>query len=95
MTVFRDKRVFDQTVLLLDGVHFDALIPVEVIRVVLNVWARDHRLVRPIPDPTLVQTSPEYQHRLKTELWLVERPRRIALLPRCEGWDKERYRFLR
>ena len=80
MTMFRDKRVFDQVVLLFDGVHFDAPIPVEVIRVVLNVWAMDHRLVRPIPDPTLVQTSPECQHRLKTEVWPVERLRRIALL---------------
>ena len=79
----------DQTVPLLGGIHFDAPISTRVIRVVLSAWIRDHRLVHPIPDPTLVRTSPEYQRWLMTDVWPVERLRRIALLRQVEGWDRE------
>ena len=79
----------DQTVPLLEGIHSDAPISAGVIRAVLNAWVRAHRLVRPIPDPTMVQTLPEYQHWLRTEVWPIERPRRIALLRQLEGWDEE------
>ena len=62
----------DQTVPLLGGIHFDAPISAGVIRVVLSAWIRDHRLVRPIPDPTSVRTSLEYQRWLMTDVWPVE-----------------------
>ena len=77
----------DQTVPLLDGIYQDAPITAGIVKAVLSTWVRDHRLVRSIPDPTLVQTSPDYQHWLKTMVWPVERPRRIALLRQLEGWD--------
>ena len=60
---------------------------VGVIKVVMSALVRDHRLVCPIPDLTLVETSPEYQHWLRTEVWPIEGPRRIALLRQLEGWD--------
>ena len=45
--------------------------------------------MRPIPNPTSVQTSPEYLHWLKTNVWPIERKRRVALLEQIEGWGKE------
>ena len=78
----------DQTLPNLDGVHFDARLTSGVIRVVLNAWVRNNRLVHPIRDPTSVQISPEYLHWLKTVVWPIERPRRVALLRQAEGWDK-------
>ena len=41
----------------------------------------------PISDSTLVLTTPESQHWLRTEVWPIERPRKIALLRQLERWD--------
>ena len=72
---------------MLDGVHCDALITAGVVKTVMSAWDRDRCLVYPIPDPTLVQTTPEYQHWLRTEIWPIERPRKITLLRQPERWD--------
>ncbi|KDP29015.1 hypothetical protein JCGZ_19504 [Jatropha curcas] len=43
-------------------------------------------MVRPLPNPAGVQTSPEYRTWFIAVIWQVERPRRTALLSALEGW---------
>ncbi|KDP39404.1 hypothetical protein JCGZ_03686 [Jatropha curcas] len=43
-------------------------------------------MVRPLPNPASVQTSPEYRAWFITAVWPIERPRRTALLSALEGW---------
>ncbi|KDP35813.1 hypothetical protein JCGZ_10622 [Jatropha curcas] len=43
-------------------------------------------MVRPLPNPTSVQTSPEYRTWFIAAVWPIERPRRTALLSALEGW---------
>ena len=76
----------DQTVPLLDGLRIDAPITSRMVKLVMRAWVRDHRLTRPLPNPTLARTSPEYDQWLKTNIWPVERDRRITLLGEIEGW---------
>ncbi|KDP26282.1 hypothetical protein JCGZ_22306 [Jatropha curcas] len=61
----------DQTVPIMDDISTDAAITAGVTRAVLKAWVRDHRMVRPLPDPTSVQTSPELM--LKRSLGQVRR----------------------
>ncbi|KDP23779.1 hypothetical protein JCGZ_00148 [Jatropha curcas] len=46
----------------------------------------DQHMVRPLPNPTSIQTSPEYRTWFITTVWPIERPRRTALLSVLEGW---------
>ena len=46
-------------------------------------------MVHPLTDPSQVQVTPEYRHWLKTEIWPMELPRKIALLRHLEKWDEE------
>ncbi|KDP35080.1 hypothetical protein JCGZ_11032 [Jatropha curcas] len=43
-------------------------------------------MVRPLPNPASVQTSPEYRAWFITAVWPIERPTRTALLSVLEGW---------
>ncbi|KDP26337.1 hypothetical protein JCGZ_22112 [Jatropha curcas] len=43
-------------------------------------------MLRPLPNPAGVQTSPEYQTWFIAVVWPVEKPRRNALLSALEGW---------
>ncbi|KDP25688.1 hypothetical protein JCGZ_24169 [Jatropha curcas] len=43
-------------------------------------------MVRPLPNPVDIQTSPEYRTWFIAVVWPVERPRRTALLSALEGW---------
>ena len=79
----------DQTLPIIDGVDADARLSPGVIRVLLAAWVRGNRLIHPLPDPTLVKTTPDYQEWLRTVVWPIERPRLIALLREVEGWDKD------
>ena len=78
----------DQHVPKLDGIHIDARINPRVTKAILSAWVRDLRhLVRAIPNPTLVQTSPEYQDWLLADVYPIERIRRMNLLREVEDWD--------
>ena len=79
----------DQTKPLFDGLTFDVPITAGVVRATLSSWIRGYRLVHPLPDPTSVQTSSEYQDWLKTFVWPLERLRRVTLLGQVEGWGKD------
>ena len=76
----------DQTVPIVDDISADSAITPGVTRAVLRAWVRDHRMVRPLPNPAGVQTSPEYRAWFITAVWPIERPRRTALLSVLEGW---------
>ncbi|KDP36017.1 hypothetical protein JCGZ_09983 [Jatropha curcas] len=43
-------------------------------------------MVRPLPNPASVQTTPEYRAWFIATVWPIERPRRTALLSVLEGW---------
>ncbi|KDP24867.1 hypothetical protein JCGZ_25151 [Jatropha curcas] len=51
----------DQTVPIMDDSLSDSAITLGVIRAVLRAWVRDHQMVRPLPNPSDIQTSPEYR----------------------------------
>ncbi|KDP24822.1 hypothetical protein JCGZ_25306 [Jatropha curcas] len=51
----------DQTVPIIDDISDDSAITPGVTRAVLRAWVRDHPMVRPLPNPADVQTSPEYR----------------------------------
>ncbi|KDP42357.1 hypothetical protein JCGZ_02872 [Jatropha curcas] len=76
----------DQTVPIMDDFSADSAITPGVTRAVLRAWVRDHRMVRPLPNPATIQTSPEYRSWFITTVWPIERPRRTALLSILEGW---------
>jgi len=76
----------DQTVPIVDDTSADSAITPGVTRAVLRAWVRDHHMVRPLPNPAGVQTSPEYRTWFIAVVWPVERPRRYALLSALEGW---------
>jgi len=76
----------DQTVPVTDDFSADSAITPGVTRAVLRAWVRDHQMVRPLPNPASVQTSPEYRAWFITTVWPIERPRRTALLSVLEGW---------
>ncbi|KDP23173.1 hypothetical protein JCGZ_00084 [Jatropha curcas] len=76
----------DQTVPIMDDISANSAITLGVTRAVLRAWVRDHRMVRPLPNPASVQTSPEYRAWFITAVWPIERPRRTALLSVLEGW---------
>ncbi|KDP22922.1 hypothetical protein JCGZ_01921 [Jatropha curcas] len=76
----------DHTVPIVDGTSADSAITPGVTQAVLRAWVRDHHMVRPLPNPTGVQTSPEYRTWFIAVVWPVERPRRTALLSALEGW---------
>ena len=78
----------DQTVPIMDDISADSAITPGVTRAVLRAWVRDHHMVRPSPNPTSVQTSPEYRSWFMTVVWPVERLRRNALLSVLEGWTQ-------
>ena len=78
----------DQTVPIVDGISADSAITPGVTRAVLRAWVRDHHMVRPLPNPAGVQTSPEYRAWFIAAVWPVERPRRNALLSVLEGWTQ-------
>ena len=93
-TWYSVNRVMRQTgnvqpIPVIDGVDFDAPLSAGVVRTVLSAWRRDHGLVHPLTDPSQVQVTPEYRHWLKTEIWPMELPRKIALLRHLEKWDEE------
>ncbi|KDP24820.1 hypothetical protein JCGZ_25287 [Jatropha curcas] len=75
----------DQTVPIVDGTSVDSVITPGVTRAILKAWVRDHHMVRPLPNPASVHTSPEYQTWFIAAVWPIERPRRIALLSALEG----------
>ncbi|KDP22980.1 hypothetical protein JCGZ_01737 [Jatropha curcas] len=60
--------------------------PPGVPRAILKAWVRDHHMVRPLPNPAGVHTSPEYRTWFIAAVWPIERPRRTALLSALEGW---------
>ncbi|KDP20582.1 hypothetical protein JCGZ_04249 [Jatropha curcas] len=76
----------DQTVPIVDGTSVDSVITPGVTRAILKAWVRDHHMVRPLPNPAGVHTSPEYRTWFITAVWPIERPRRNALLSALEGW---------
>ncbi|KDP24244.1 hypothetical protein JCGZ_26701 [Jatropha curcas] len=43
-------------------------------------------MVRPLPNPAGVHTSPEYRTWFIAAVWPIERPRKNALLSALEGW---------
>ena len=93
-TWYSVNRVMRQTgnvqpIPVIDGGDFDAPLSAGVVRTVLSAWRRDHGLVHPLTDPSQVQVTPEYRHWLKTEIWPMELPRKIALLRHLEKWDEE------
>ncbi|KDP20573.1 hypothetical protein JCGZ_04526 [Jatropha curcas] len=51
----------DQTVPMVDDFSADSAITPGVTRAILRAWVRDHHMVRPLPNPAGVQTSPEYR----------------------------------
>ncbi|KDP22952.1 hypothetical protein JCGZ_01760 [Jatropha curcas] len=76
----------DQTVPIVDGTSADSAITPGVTRAVLRAWVRDHHMVRPLPNPASVQTSPEYRTWFIAVVWPIERPRRTVLLSALENW---------
>ncbi|KDP23785.1 hypothetical protein JCGZ_00106 [Jatropha curcas] len=66
----------------------DSAITPGVTRAVLRSWVRDHQMVRPLPNPAGVRTSPEYRAWFMTVVWPVEKLRRNALLSALEGWTQ-------
>ncbi|KDP35117.1 hypothetical protein JCGZ_11130 [Jatropha curcas] len=75
----------DQTVPIMDAISVDSSITPGVTRAVLGAWVRDYHMVRPLPNPASVQTSPEYRTWFIAVVWPIERPRRTALLSALEG----------
>src|ERR1041384_3303102 len=75
----------DQGVSLPTGLNTSAPITAGVVRVVMQAWVRHVRMVRPLPDPTLVRTTPEHRQWFIAEVWPIEKPRRHALLRELEG----------
>ncbi|KDP21961.1 hypothetical protein JCGZ_03200 [Jatropha curcas] len=55
------QMAIDQTVPIMDDISADSAITLGVTRAVLRAWIRDHHMVRPLPNPAGVQTSPEYR----------------------------------
>ncbi|KDP35829.1 hypothetical protein JCGZ_10638 [Jatropha curcas] len=76
----------DQTVPMAEDFSADSAITPSVTQAGLRAWVRDHHMVRPLPNPAGVQTSPEYRAWFIAVVWPVERPRRNALLSVLEGW---------
>ncbi|KDP21735.1 hypothetical protein JCGZ_03579 [Jatropha curcas] len=76
----------DQTVPIVDDISADPAITPGVTQAILRAWVRDHHMVRPLPNPAGVQTSPEYQTWFIAVVWPFERPRRNALLSALEDW---------
>ncbi|KDP39406.1 hypothetical protein JCGZ_03688 [Jatropha curcas] len=76
----------DQTVLIVDGTSIDSIITPGVTRAIFKAWVRDHHMVRPLPNPVGVHTSPEYRTWFIAAFCPIERPRRNALLSALEGW---------
>ncbi|KDP36642.1 hypothetical protein JCGZ_07860 [Jatropha curcas] len=74
----------DQTIPIVDDFSADSAITPGVTRAVLRAWVRDHHMVRPLPNPAGVQTSPEYRAWFIAVIWPVERPRRTVLLSALE-----------
>ncbi|KDP36064.1 hypothetical protein JCGZ_10316 [Jatropha curcas] len=75
----------DQTVPIVDDFSVDSATTPGVTRAVLRAWVRDHHMVRPLPNPAGVQTSPEYRTWFIDAVWPIEL-RRNALLSVLEGW---------
>ena len=75
----------DQGVPLPTGLAISAPITAGVVRVVMQAWVRRFDTIRPLPDPTLVRTTPEHRHWFITEVWPIEKPRRQAILQELEG----------
>ncbi|KDP30116.1 hypothetical protein JCGZ_18227 [Jatropha curcas] len=78
----------DQTVPIMDDSLSDSTITPGVTRAVLRAWVRDHQMVRPLPNPAGIQTSPEYRAWFMTVVWPVEKLRRNTLLSALEGWTQ-------
>ncbi|KDP37876.1 hypothetical protein JCGZ_06383 [Jatropha curcas] len=76
----------DQTVPTMDDISADSAITPGVTRAVLRAWVRDRHMVRPLPNPASIQTSPEYRTWFIATVWPIERPRRTTLLSALEGW---------
>ena len=76
----------DRTVPIMDDISADSAITPGVTRAVLRAWVRDHHMVRPLPNPAGVQTSPEYRTWFIATVWPIEGPRRTALLSALKGW---------
>ncbi|KDP46051.1 hypothetical protein JCGZ_13497 [Jatropha curcas] len=45
-------------------------------------------MVKTLPNPAGIHTSPEYRTWFMTVVWPVEKPRRNALLSALEGWTQ-------
>ncbi|KDP30409.1 hypothetical protein JCGZ_18087 [Jatropha curcas] len=76
----------DQTVPIVGDFSAYSAITAGVTRAVPRAWVRDHHMVRPLPNPAGVQTSPEYRAWFISVVWPIERPRRNALLSALDGW---------
>src|ERR1041384_200504 len=75
----------DKGVPLPTGLAISAPITAGVVRVVMQAWMRHFEMVQPLPDPTLVRTTPEHRLWFITVVWPIEKPRRQAILQELEG----------
>ncbi|KDP24413.1 hypothetical protein JCGZ_26542 [Jatropha curcas] len=85
LRVLRQLEI-DQTVPIVDGTSVDSVITPGVTRATLKAWVRDHHMVRPLPNPAGVHTSPEHRTWFIAAIWQTEKPRRTVLLSALEGW---------